>query len=98
VYREEEEVERWKDKDPIPRLETYLRDEDILDDEAVAEIEADVEAAVEAAIDAAEAEPRPEPEEMFDHTYAELPDALREQRDELASAVDTHGKDAFLEE
>ncbi|MBP1988308.1 pyruvate dehydrogenase (acetyl-transferring) E1 component subunit alpha [Halolamina salifodinae] len=98
VYREDEEVERWKAKDPIPRLETYLRDEGILDDDTVAEIEASVEQQVDEAIDAAESEPRPEPTEMFEHVYAELPPELQAQRDAFVESVERHGKDAFLEE
>jgi pyruvate dehydrogenase E1 component alpha subunit len=98
VYRDEDEVEEWKAKDPIPRLEAYLRNEDILDDERVAEIESEIEERVADAIDAAEAEPRPEPDQMFEHTYAELPPQLREQRDEFLETVEKHGKDAFLEE
>ncbi|WP_373190176.1 pyruvate dehydrogenase (acetyl-transferring) E1 component subunit alpha [Halolamina sp.] len=98
VYRDEDEVEEWKAKDPIPRLETYLRAQEILDDERVAEIESEIEERVADAIDAAEAEPRPEPEEMFEHTYAELPPQVRQQREEFLDSVEKHGKDAFLEE
>ena len=98
VYRDEEEVERWKAKDPIPRLETYLRNEGILDDESVAEIEASVESQVDEAIDAAESEPRPEPTEMFEHVYEELPPELQAQRDAFVESVERHGKEAFLEE
>jgi pyruvate dehydrogenase E1 component alpha subunit len=42
--------------------------------------------------------PRPEPEEMFEHTFAELPPDLERQRDEFVQTVEKHGKDAFLEE
>ncbi|GAB7014447.1 pyruvate dehydrogenase (acetyl-transferring) E1 component subunit alpha [Halolamina salina] len=98
VYRDDEEVERWKAKDPIPRLEAYLRSEGVLDDEKVAEIEEQIEQRVSDAIDEAESEPRPEPEEMFEHAYADLPPELREQREEFVAAVERHGKDAFLEE
>ena len=98
VYRDDEEVERWKAKDPIPRMEAYLRDEGLLDDGAVAEIEAGVERRVDEAIDAAESRPRPEPEEVFEHVYADLPPELRRQRDSLLDSVERHGKDGFLEE
>ncbi|MFW5939314.1 MAG: pyruvate dehydrogenase (acetyl-transferring) E1 component subunit alpha [Halolamina sp.] len=98
VYRDDDEVERWKAKDPIPRLETFLRSEGLLDDDAVEEIEAEVESRVDEAIDAAESEPRPAPEEMFEHVYAELPPELQAQRDAFVESVERHGKDAFLEE
>ncbi|MEF8800323.1 MAG: pyruvate dehydrogenase (acetyl-transferring) E1 component subunit alpha [Halolamina sp.] len=98
VYREESEVQEWKAKDPIPRLEAYLEDQGILDEKRVEEIEAEVEQQVADAVDAAESEPRPEPEEMFEHTYAELPEDLERQREEFVSMVEKHGSDAFLEE
>jgi pyruvate dehydrogenase E1 component alpha subunit len=98
VYREESEVEEWKAKDPIPRLEAYLEDQGILDDERIEEIEATVEQEVADAVEAAESEPRPEPEEMFEHTFDELPPDLARQREEFVRSVEKHGKDAFLEE
>jgi len=66
VYRDDDEVESWKRKDPIPRLERYLRSEGVLDDERVAEIETAVETRVAEAIEAAESEVRPKPQEMFE--------------------------------
>jgi pyruvate dehydrogenase E1 component alpha subunit len=98
VYRDDEEVERWKAKDPIPRLETYLRSERILDDDRVAEIEAAVEERVADAIDAAEAAARPEPSELFEHAYAGLPPELARQREAFAAFREAHGDEAFLEE
>ncbi|WP_050033543.1 pyruvate dehydrogenase (acetyl-transferring) E1 component subunit alpha [Halorubrum halophilum] len=98
VYRDEDEVERWKRKDPIPRLEAYLRSEGVLDDERVAEIETLVETRVAEAIEAAESEARPRPEEMFKHAYAELPPELERQYEEFAAFREAHGDEAFLEE
>jgi len=98
VYRDEEEVERWKDKDPIPRLEAYLRAEGIMDDERHAEIEESVKTEVADAIDAAESVPRPDPREMFDNVYAEPTANLEEQYEEFAEIREKHGDDAFLED
>ena len=98
VYRDDDEVERWKAKDPIPRLEAYLRSEGVLDDERVAEIEAAVEQRVADAIDEAESMARPAPEEMFSHAYAELPPELERQYEEFTAFHEAHGDEAFLEE
>ncbi len=98
VYREEEEVQRWKDKDPIPRLEGYLRDQDILDDERVEAIEASVKEEVADAIDAAEEYGDPDPQSMFENVYEEMTPELRKQAEQFAQVREQYGDDAFLEE
>ncbi|MFB6069513.1 MAG: pyruvate dehydrogenase (acetyl-transferring) E1 component subunit alpha [Halanaeroarchaeum sp.] len=98
VYRDEEEVERWKQKDPIPRLETYLLETDRLDEADVEEIQSEVEDTVADAIEAAESHPRPEPREMFESAYAEMPPRVREQFEEFQALRETHGDDALLED
>jgi pyruvate dehydrogenase E1 component alpha subunit len=98
VYREEEEVQRWKDKDPISRLEAFLRDQDILDDDRIEEIEAGIKEEVADAIDAAEAHEKPDPQSMFENVYAEMTPELRAQAEQFAQVREKHGDDAFLEE
>ncbi|SDL88225.1 pyruvate dehydrogenase E1 component alpha subunit [Halogranum gelatinilyticum] len=98
VYRDSDEVEKWKAKDPIPRLETFLRETGRLDDESVDAVTQSVEDQVADAIAEAESVPRPEPSEMFEHVYSEMPDHLREQMDDLESLRDQFGDEAFLRE
>jgi pyruvate dehydrogenase E1 component alpha subunit len=98
VYRDEDEVAEWRERDPIPRLERYLRETGRLDDAAVDDIEASVREQVSAAIDRAEHTPRPDPTEMFADVYAEQPAELRAQQAHLNRLRDRHGDDAFLKE
>jgi len=98
VYRSDDEVERWKRKDPIPRLETFLRERGLLDDEKVDAVRQSVEDEVAEAISAAEATERPEPESIFEHVYAETPPRLAGQQEYLQRLRDRHGDEALLED
>ncbi|HET8928712.1 MAG TPA: pyruvate dehydrogenase (acetyl-transferring) E1 component subunit alpha [Microbacterium sp.] len=79
-YRDKEEVERWRRRDPIARLEAHLRDRGEFDDEFAAAVQSDADdlgAAVRAACLGAVTR---EPITVFDHVYAEPHSGLEEQR------------------
>ena len=97
VYREDEEVERWKQWDPIPRLETFLRERGSLDDESIDAIETEVTETVAEAIDRG-TDIEPNPDDLFDYAYAELPDKLEDQREYLHRLREEYGDDALLED
>jgi pyruvate dehydrogenase E1 component alpha subunit len=97
VYRDDDEVERWKRKDPIARLEAHLREQGLLDDESVDAIEAEVETELKAAIDAAERTERPAPADMFDHAYADRTQRLDEQATALERLRERYGDEELLE-
>jgi pyruvate dehydrogenase E1 component alpha subunit len=94
-YRPPEEVQaRWKEE-PIARLRAYLVSQNAwtkAQEEALAsECQARVDAAVESYLATA---PQP-PVTMFDHLYAELPEAYAKQREELQ---ETEPQEKELEE
>jgi pyruvate dehydrogenase E1 component alpha subunit len=84
-YRGDDEVEAWRRRDPIPRLQRHLKSRELLSDE---DIDA-LEEAVAGEIDDAWAETQDqmaqldEPGSIFEHHYAELPPYQRAQRDAL---------------
>jgi pyruvate dehydrogenase E1 component alpha subunit len=61
LYRTKQEVEAWKQRDPIPACEAQLRRLRALDDAGLAAVEADIAAEIAAAVEFAEAG-TPEPE------------------------------------
>jgi pyruvate dehydrogenase E1 component alpha subunit len=95
VYRDDGEVEYWRDRDPIDRLETFLVETGRLDEDRVDAIDARVEERVADAIETAEAEAAPDPDDLFEHVYDEVPDHLARQHENLRRLRERHG-DALL--
>ena len=93
-YRDEEEVERWKERDPIPRLQRYLKERDLLSDDEISEIEEDVDEEIEQAWQETQSrmEELDDPAVMFDHLFAEAPPSLTRQHESFVR--DRGGDDA----
>lgn len=90
-YRDAADVEAWKARDPIARLERYLTTEGALDDELRASIEEESERIAAAMREAMNREPAIDPMELFEHVYNEPRASLLEQRDALkAELEDAH--------
>lgn len=70
-YRPEEEEEKWFAHDPIDNLEKYILENEIANNDNLAEIRDDVEQQIEEAIAYAKASPDPEPEDALKHVYYE---------------------------
>jgi 2-oxoisovalerate dehydrogenase E1 component alpha subunit len=69
-YREREEIEAWRLKDPILRFERYLLENGIIDEARRDELDGEVRAEVREASDYAEGAPIADPEEGFAGVYA----------------------------
>ncbi|GFO54897.1 pyruvate dehydrogenase (acetyl-transferring) E1 component subunit alpha [Geomonas sp. Red276] len=77
-YRSPEEVEKWRSRDPLLRMERYLESRGRWTPEAAGEVRGWATAAIDQAVREMEEIPPPNPAELFDGALAEL--TLRQQR------------------
>lgn len=71
VYRDDEEVERWRDRDPIESFKRRLIERGELTDDEFEEMQAEVEATIDDALEYAKEAPHPEPSEAYEDMFAE---------------------------
>jgi TPP-dependent pyruvate/acetoin dehydrogenase alpha subunit len=69
-YRSKEEVEAWKQRDPVAVTRAKLIGSKLMNEKAVAELEGQVKAAIDAAVAEADKSPLPAPEECLEDVYA----------------------------
>ena len=50
-YRTNEEVDQWKKKDPIPRVEAYILDNDVMTKDELDKLNSEIDTLVEEAVD-----------------------------------------------
>jgi len=82
-YRSKEEVEQWAKKDPIDRLEKYMRKKNLIDDsykESVLNKSKDI---VERAVAEFEKLPPADPKDIFKYVFAEMTKQQKEEMEEL---------------
>jgi pyruvate dehydrogenase E1 component alpha subunit len=84
-YRDPEEVEAWKAKDPIIRTRKYLEGKGLWDEAKQAEAQARAEALTKAVQDEVLNAPAPHRNEMFEHLFAEMPAEQRRQMETWAT-------------
>ena len=87
-YRNESEVEHWRSRDPLARLETYLKACGLLTDAVVAEAEQAAEALADDMRARLGEEPEVDHRDLFRHVYAEPTPQLREQAAALQAELD----------
>ncbi len=71
VYREDEELEEWKKKDPIKRFSDYLLEEEIVTEKEFTEIKDEIKQKVEKAIEFAQESEEPSPDDVINNVYFE---------------------------
>ncbi|MBI4399307.1 pyruvate dehydrogenase (acetyl-transferring) E1 component subunit alpha, partial [Candidatus Micrarchaeota archaeon] len=86
-YRSDEEVAKWREKDPLKRFRIYLEKKGIWSKEYEEKVHAEAKALVEKAVQEAEATQPPAPDEMFKYTYSEQIPELYEQLEELKNIL-----------
>jgi pyruvate dehydrogenase E1 component alpha subunit len=88
-YREEEEVEKWAARDPLPRFQGYLKKRGLLSAETLDDLEQEIKDEIHQAVQKAEEHMESLREDtitMFDHMVAERPPYLEEQRRQFQEA------------
>ena len=82
-YRPEAEVKEWEKKDPLLRFRAYLKAKGLWDQSYENDLLDRTAKEVEEAVAKAESVPPPAAEEIFAHTFKDMPPQLREQLAEL---------------
>ncbi len=79
-YRTDEEVAKWKERDPLKRFRLFLRDRGTLTEDIEEAIKREVEEEIKSAVKEAEAFGAPEPSDIIRYTSAKL---SRRQKKEM---------------
>ena len=87
-YRDKEEVEKWRRRDPISRVEALLRTQGEFDEAFVASVEADADALAASVREAAMTATTRAPLTVLDDVYAEPHSGLDEQREWFGAYLD----------
>jgi pyruvate dehydrogenase E1 component alpha subunit len=69
-YRSEDYLRRIRTEDPIAHVAMRLKETGVVDDDALAQIDDEVEQRVQAAVEFADESPEPNPEKLFEFSYA----------------------------
>ncbi len=86
-YRTQQEIDEWTSKDPLTRLEKYITNNNILSEQEKQEIHTRIETEIKEAVDGGLEIQKPNPEQMFDDVFAQMPEMLKEQKEELMAEL-----------
>ncbi len=88
-YRLSDDLERWKLKDPIARVEAYLRRNGLADEDFFGSVQQEADDLGHRLREGCKALPDPKPLSIFDHVYTEITEELEVQRDGFAAYLDS---------
>jgi pyruvate dehydrogenase E1 component alpha subunit len=69
-YRTRAEIEKYQERDPIKTFARTLKQDGVLSDPEIADIEAQIKAEIENAVRFADESPEPDPNELYSNVYA----------------------------
>lgn len=88
-YRLSDDVEHWKLKDPIARVEVYLKRNGLADEAFFEDVKQEADDLGHHLREGCKALPDPKPLDLFDHVYAEETEELRIQREGYAAYLES---------
>ena len=86
-YRSDEEVKEWEAKCPLLRFEKYLMNKSVLNQASIEDMRKNADEEVKRGVKEFEKLCVPQPEKIFDYTYATITPELQEQKDEFLSSI-----------
>ena len=93
IYRTEEEVQLWSQKDPIERLRRFMENKKLWTKEFGDKTFKEAEENMEKAIVAMESLSKPKPDEFFDYVFANQTNSIKMQREYLLKYLDEKEKE-----
>ncbi|RZK96151.1 MAG: pyruvate dehydrogenase (acetyl-transferring) E1 component subunit alpha [Rhodococcus sp. (in: high G+C Gram-positive bacteria)] len=92
-YRDSSEVEQWLGRDPLSRLEKYLRGKGFLDDASADALTAEAEAAAATLRAGMNVDRTADPTDLFRYVFAEPTPQLREQQAQAEAELAAESKE-----
>ncbi len=81
-YRSKEEIESWRKRDPIIRMQRFLKKKGLWSEEQDKALYEELEASLNKAVEIIESSPEVPFGWMFEDVFAEMPEHLLEQKED----------------
>jgi 2-oxoisovalerate dehydrogenase E1 component alpha subunit len=91
-YRTKDDLEEWAERDPLTRLELYLKETGVWDDGYAEQIEAEARELTTRVRDSIYDTGHPDPLELFDHVYIDAPSHFERQRAQMRAEMEARAE------